>query len=111
MPAEYNFVTIFNVLPLLTNTTIADIQLNNIYNKVWDFVGTIQISHHGSDKNYNRQNELCNLKNIYCPVSYGMKNRYGHPMHSVIIDIAKDNYPVSVTQDPVTKFTETFQYN
>lgn len=47
-------------------------------------VGLIQIPHHGSKKNFNKDIFTINDDIIYCFVSYGSKNDYGHPSISML---------------------------
>ena len=61
-------------------------------------LGTIQVPHHGSKHNFNRS--ICDLGNIHLAIlSFGMKNRYGHPADSVVVEILKDCiFPCLVTE-------------
>lgn len=47
-------------------------------------VGIIQIPHHGSRKNFNNDIFTLNDDIIFCFVSYGSKNDYGHPSISML---------------------------
>ncbi|MDP0531844.1 MBL fold metallo-hydrolase [Porphyromonas gingivalis] len=75
-------------------------------------VGTIQIPHHGSDKNYNRYIfEVLNERPLVCPISFGKENRYRHPSTRIIIDILCNNsFPVLVTEDIDTLCVELIDY-
>ena len=62
-----------------------------------DFVGCIQIPHHGSKNNYNAN---IAVYNTYYVISAGTKNMYGHP-HSFVIKnlLLNDAYPFIVTEE------------
>ncbi len=65
-----------------------------------DNLGTIQVPHHGSKHNFNHS--ICDLGNIHWAIlSFGTKNRYGHPADSVVVEILKEGiFPYLVTEDP-----------
>ena len=70
--------------------------LKNAYDKYWDYIGCVQIPHHGSHKNYNP--EFASL-NSYFVISAGCRNNYRHPSGLVIKDlILKNKYPLIVTE-------------
>lgn len=62
-----------------------------------DFVGCIQIPHHGSKNNYNTN---ISVYNSYYVISAGTKNMYGHP-HSFVIKnlLLNDTNPLVVTEE------------
>ncbi|KXT66001.1 MBL fold metallo-hydrolase [Streptococcus sp. DD04] len=62
--------------------------LKTAYNKYWDYVGCIQIPHHGSKHNYNTK--LTDWDAFYF-ICAGSKNTYQHPHSSVIRDIMLKN--------------------
>lgn len=64
------------------------------------FIGTMQIPHHGSLKNY-KNNSLSSLKNIvYGIISHGKNNSYKHPSDSVVNDLISNNVqPISITEE------------
>lgn len=55
--------------------------LINAYDTYWNNIGCVQLPHHGSKHNYNK--ELAKL-DAYHIISAGMNNRYQHP-HSLVI--------------------------
>lgn len=63
-------------------------------------LGTIQVPHHGSKHNFNRS--ICEQESIHLAIlSFGTKNRYGHPADSVVVEILKEGvFPCLVTEDP-----------
>ncbi len=64
-----------------------------------EFIGTIQVPHHGSKYNFNDEIFKC-IESIKCAIfSYGTTNTYGHPSQIVISDLFKNNIePVHVTE-------------
>ena len=62
-----------------------------------DFVGCIQIPHHGSKNNYNAN---ISVYNTYYVISAGARNMYGHP-HSFVIKslLLNDTNPLVVTEE------------
>jgi hypothetical protein len=77
-----------------------------VYCYLWEYVGTIQIPHHGDLKAY-CDSEL--TKRFYnCPISFGKHNSYGHPSSLVIAKIlSKFSCPIMVTEDLDSVFIET----
>lgn len=69
-------------------------------------LGTIQVPHHGSKHNFNRS--ICEQGNIHLAIlSFGTKNRYGHPADSVVVEILKEGiFPCLVTEDPRSIVTQ-----
>jgi beta-lactamase superfamily II metal-dependent hydrolase len=59
-----------------------EFEIDVVYSKYWNFVGTIQIPHHGSKHNF----KIDPFKTEYymCPVSYGNTNFYDHPSLNVL---------------------------
>ncbi|MCL2261112.1 MAG: MBL fold metallo-hydrolase [Fibromonadales bacterium] len=72
---------------------------------VISFIGTLQVPHHGSIKNFD--NFILD-ENIQCAVfSYGTTNSYGHPSDRVISDvIANEIYPLFVTEEQSSMVTQ-----
>lgn len=59
-------------------------ELISAYATYWNNIGCVQIPHHGSKHNYNK--ELAKLDAYYI-ISSGMNNRYQHPHSCVIKDL------------------------
>lgn len=81
-----------------------------VMNSYWEYVGTIQIPHHGSLDSFDIKNNLQYFKerNYICPISCGEKNQYGHPSSRVIeFLLANDCVPHLVTENVSTCFTES----
>lgn len=81
------------------------IDLKNIFKKYWDYVGTIQIPHHGDLKSFN----INFLRDRYycCPISVGGNNSYGHPSYQVIADIMRnDSFPILITENLNSGYVE-----
>lgn len=78
-----------------SDLNIVDIQA--VFRRYWDKVGTIQIPHHGDIKCFNTT--FFDSKFYICPISVGTKNTYGHPSPIVISSILSNNsIPVEVTE-------------
>ncbi|ERJ70756.1 MBL fold metallo-hydrolase [Porphyromonas gingivalis] len=76
-----------------------------------DRVGTMQIPHHGSFKNYSKEIFDIFKRPLVCPISHGIENKFNHPSIEVLLDIFNDkSFPVSVTEDPDSKFIEEIYY-
>lgn len=72
-------------------------QFINFYKNYWDYVGTVQIPHHGSHHNYNRKINMSIPK--LSMISAGYSNRYKHPHKGTIKNIQKDGgIPILVTE-------------
>lgn len=70
-------------------------ELKNAYSKYWDYIGCVQIPHHGSYRNYNKEFALLDS---YFVISAGYNSKY-HPSGSVLKDLLlKDKYPLIVTE-------------
>ena len=73
-------------------------KLKNGLRDLWEYVGTIQVAHHGSRKShdFNCFDESWFL----CPVSFGKSNNYGHPSMKVMSDLlSKRRIPIFITED------------
>lgn len=85
------------------NINISSIQ--TIYSNLWQYVGTIQIPHHGDMKSFNEA-EISD-RNYFCPISFGKNNTYHHPSGLVIMYIMINNsLPVFVSDDPSSQFVQ-----
>ncbi|HCT6818157.1 TPA: MBL fold metallo-hydrolase [Morganella morganii] len=80
-----------------------DVDLNKfditkVFGSYWNAVGTVQIPHHGSLHNF--KPDFLKFNIMYCPISFGTKNTYGHPSYDVIGEIIKEmSYVVKVTEN------------
>ena len=74
-------------------------------------LGTIQVPHHGSKHNFNRS--ICGLENLHLAIlSFGTKNRYGHPADYVIAEIWKECiFPCLVTEDPSSIVVQQIRFH
>lgn len=70
--------------------------LKEAYKDYWDYIGCIQIPHHGSYKSYNK--ELSKLNAFYI-VSAGLDNKYRHPSGSVIKDLMFNSKTVNIVTE------------
>lgn len=90
----------------------ADINLTRLELLFHDYleqVGTIQIPHHGSINNFNKNVFLTG--NYICPISFGKTNTYGHPSKN-LINILKDNqnYPIEITEERKSMCSQKIEY-
>ena len=69
-------------------------------------IGTIQVPHHGSEKNFNDDILLHSSPNLYF-ASFSKQNQYGHPSYRVVEDIEMHNHFVGVTEDRNSALVET----
>jgi hypothetical protein len=73
-------------------------QFINHYKEYWENVGTVQIPHHGSKYNYNREINIENPK--ISIISSGIKNRHRHPHASTLKNILLDyGLPLIVSEN------------
>jgi len=80
------------------DVNLNDVNLESVYRAYWKYVGTLQIPHHGSLKDFD-SNSLTR-PGLVCPISYGKNNTYGHPSLNVISQIkSKGCFPLQVTDD------------
>ena len=72
--------------------------MNERLKKLFDYVGTIQIPHHGSRHNFHEEIIKDSMK--IGVISFGKNNSYGHPSSRVIERIIMNEcYPISVTEE------------
>ncbi len=83
-------------------------ELEKAFSKI-QYLGTIQIPHHGSRHNYN---PLLNLKkNLISVISAGIDNTYKHPHCSTLKQIVlHSGIPIIVTEKSSTKFIQKIIY-
>ncbi len=62
------------------------VDLNNKYGDYWSGIGTITVPHHGSSYNFNH--ELATKGTVFI-ASAGRHNKYRHPHHAVLIELAR----------------------
>ena len=81
-------------------------------NGILSKVGTVQVAHHGSYKNFDIDffNGIGKRKNLICPVSFGSKNSYGHPSDRVLGELLSNrHYPVSINEFRGSSFIQVFE--
>ncbi len=78
-------------------------KLYSAYQNYWDYIGIVQVPHHGSYYNYNDSiNIRSGMINI---ISAGRQNNYGHPHGSTLRKILlKGGLPFIVSEDKISKF-------
>ena len=69
-------------------------------------IGTIQVPHHGSEKNFNDDILWYRYPKL-CFASFGMQNKYGHPSYKVVAEVEMHNHFVGVTEDRNSALVET----
>lgn len=72
--------------------------INKSLHKVSQFIGTLQVPHHGSKHNFNES--ILRIKNLSCVIfSFGTENRYGHPAFLVLESMVRNRVlPYFVTE-------------
>lgn len=71
-------------------------------------MGVIQVPHHGSKHSFDLKS-LDGFTDLICPVSYGTKNRYGHPSAEVVKDFFLSPFQVlSINEKSNSKFEQIF---
>lgn len=74
-----------------------EFDITKVFGSYWNAVGTVQIPHHGSLHSF--KPDFLKSKIMYCPVSFGTENNYGHPSYNVISEIIKEmSYVIKVTE-------------
>lgn len=85
-------------------------QMKRFYNrhKVWMSICGVQIPHHGSKYNYNRQMyEHC----YYAVASAGLNNKFGHPHPETLLHISQQKcLSIVVTEKHTSKFIQHIQF-
>ena len=72
-------------------------ELKRSYEKYWDYIGCIQIPHHGSKNSYNHELSLMDAFHV---VSAGKSNQFRHPHSAVIKDLLfESKHPYVVTEE------------
>ena len=79
-------------------------ELYNAYNEYWQYIGCIQIPHHGSHHNYNHKLALFDS---YYIISAGKVNHYHHPSGSVIKDLIFEKKHLSIVTEEHYTMTTT----
>ena len=87
------------------DSNLNKINIKNIFNTYWTNIGTIQIPHHGSLKNFNC-NILSDDKSYYCPISVPTDSKH-HP-NIKVLDLIKNmnSSPLKITDNKKSKFIE-----
>jgi beta-lactamase superfamily II metal-dependent hydrolase len=86
------------------------IDLGIVYSNFVLNVGVIQIPHHGSKHNFLLNSLLEFWPHIFCPMSFGTKNKYGHPAAQVINDLSQHGFrPLLINENPASEFVQKIQ--
>ena len=85
-----------------------EVELDKLFSKYWQYVGIIQIPHHGSYDNFDFT--LRNIEGIRFPVSYGLTNTYGHPSIDLINKIKNSlGHVYEITEDKSSALEQTIE--
>jgi hypothetical protein len=83
------------------------VKLDKVYSRFMKYVGVIQVPHHGSKHNFTLESYLQFWPPVISPISFGLKNRYGHPSAQVVNKLSiSGNRPILVNEDPESKFVQ-----
>ncbi len=76
-------------------------ELRKAYNSYWEHIGCVQIPHHGSWRNFNK--EFASM-DCYFIISAGCKNKFRHPSSKVIKElICNKHFPYIVNEFSINK--------
>ncbi len=82
------------------------VNIKQIYSQYWEYVGTIQIPHHGAKNDYKATAIQDDSLSYYCPISAKTNNKH-HPHEDVIKSIKEeDSIPIQITEDPSSIFIQ-----
>lgn len=108
-------------IPHCLYTGDAELQKNNsckllikYYSVYWDFIGIIQVPHHGSSNNYNTL--LHKASDYEFPIirlfviSVGSNNSYGHPSVSVINEIYENDGCLSIITESSVPLSFKYEF-
>lgn len=85
-------------------------ELKEKYNEYFSSISTIQIPHHGSNHNYNK--DLNFKPNILSVISAGINNQFKHPHENTIKEITiQKGIVILVTEESETKFIQNIYIN
>lgn len=94
---EYRFCYYKPACIYTGDSDINEVDILFVFSQWKEYIGTIQIPHHGSLSNFNIERIP---ENVICPISVGKNNGYGHPSYTVIGKLmTKHCLPVCVTED------------
>ena len=94
-----------------------DVDLNkfdikDVYKQFWDTVGTVQIPHHGAIKNFEESFLKNNGRSLICPISYGIRNSYGHPSPNVVNNISLNgSFVIHITEDSDSEYIQLIDFH
>ena len=83
------------------------VNLGTVYSNFSGNVGTVQIPHHGSKHSFEIHSFSVFKPHLICPISYGTKNRYGHPAAEVVNKLSIVGHrPLLVSEQPTSVFVQ-----
>ncbi|MDO4769802.1 MAG: MBL fold metallo-hydrolase [Brachymonas sp.] len=85
---------------------------NKLFKKITpNRVGTIQVAHHGSHKNFDIAFFNNSGTNLFCPISFGSNNTYGHPSGNVLNNlIVHGHLPIFIDEFEESSFSQVFYF-
>lgn len=92
------------------NTTGMIGEVSERLGRVFCFLGTMQVPHHGSIHNFEKS--ILQMKHIRCAIfSFGSNNTYGHPSDLVVEEVVKEGVlPCLITEDPSSIVVQHIMY-
>lgn len=86
------------------------VDIKAIFHEKWHLVGTVQIPHHGSKKDFN-ENFLDENHTLICPISFGNENTFGHP-NIQAIETIKSKYSTAklISENTETTYIQIIKY-
>lgn len=91
------------------DVNLNEVDIESIYKKYWNYVGTIQIPHHGSKLSFKIDPFI--KKHCICPLSYGNCNTFDHPSLNVLTQLIAEYCRVKhVTEKVDTIYIQNIQH-
>ncbi|WP_282145460.1 hypothetical protein [Alteromonas stellipolaris] len=86
------------------------VNLGAIYSNFILNIGIVQIPHHGSKHNFFFNSLRQFWPDVTCPVSFGTKNKHGHPSAQVINELSQHGFrPLLINEKSDSEFVQNIQ--
>lgn len=86
------------------------VDLSAIFSSFILNTGVIQIPHHGSKHNFSLNSLRQFWPDVLCPISFGTKNKHGHPAAQVINELSQHGFrPLRINEKYVSEFVQYIQ--
>lgn len=86
------------------------VDLSAIYSSFILNTGVIQIPHHGSKHNFLLNSLSQFWPYAFCPISFGTKNKYGHPAAQIINELSQHGFrPLLINEKSDSEFVQNIQ--